>query len=1112
MGILSASASEVVVRSGHTADITSLLFVASDSLLVSGSEDGTIRVWSPDKGNLLAVLRGHAGAISGLDTSADGKELISAGIDGLINIWSIETGTATRQLPVGAPIHSLSCSRSNAECAIASEKGIFVFSLSASGGLRQLAEVSATSLTYLPDGHRLAVSSFVSPGMRILDSQTGTSLGEARVQNSVGHLQAVGTYVVGASNYDVVTFDTSNGLTQKASATSQASINSITLDHRTERIFAAATGTTIPTWTVGSASPSEPMPVPEGIYSAVAFDSKGSYVATGMFDGSLQVLDRQTLKPLYRVGGDTNSIYEIGFNSDGSLSAIGGQGNTVRNWLLGPDERQTSFFGHILGVTNAMWAGKRKILISVSPMQITAWDTITQRMISQIQTQDIDGWPATCSESGVCAWGEAGNLVVRNILDNSPPRTFPLGADVPLSLDISPDGMYLAASVNTPRVRIWSLKSGDEESPLALTVPSELASTTIPQMQRWQPKPKLYVPYIGMASVVKFLPDGSLLASNEVGIHMWGADRKQPPHLMKGYTGHLTAIVLGSQPNQIYTTGDDRSVRVWDIGAGTGHTLFESALIPKTLSASPAKPVIAVEIADGELQLWQASSGKLLGSLTFTADGGWLLVTPSGLFEASENAWRSASFRLDGEIKHVLPMEALFRNYYEPGLLSELVLGEETPQPSDPGKLNRDAPQVSLTTVSSKPASATLDAASGELKQNPATVRFRVVAKEGQPGAGVTDVKVTQNDLVVRHWSVKFAPGHPFVQEFDLPLIYGPNTVSAFAYNNDQIQSQQDNWRLPAPNYAGFMPLPALYVLAIGITEYKDKRFRVPNSSADAQLLAKSLDPTDSEWDDQNRRLLDWAAHRSIDQLHDGPLEMLPKHTVQQVLLDSDATRENILAAIRDLVHRAQPQDALIIFFSGHGIARNNRFYLLPYDQAITDARLDQVSTQAVQAAAPSLISDRDLERELEDLNVAHGALILDACQSGQALAGSEFRGPVFGSNLGRLAYEKGIYLLAASDSSESARPLGEKSQSALTYALVQEGLLEFKADTNPVDGKIDLREWLAYASSRVPSLIRESFRSETGQTALQEQHPRFSPRRVPETSLLVLAVSKKQP
>lgn len=71
---------------------------------------------------------------------------------------------------------------------------------------------------------------------------------------------------------------------------------------------------------------------------------------------------------------------------------------------------------------------------------------------------------------------------------------------------------------------------------------------------------------------------------------------------------------------------------------------------------------------------------------------------------------------------------------------------------------------------------------------------------------------------------------------------------------------------------------------------------------------------------------------------------------------------------------------------------------------------------------------------------------------------------------MGQLAYDKGMRLLAASQADDVALEVEKLQQGLLTYALMQDGLGEGKADKNG-DGRITLDEWLAYGAERVPTL-----------------------------------------
>ena len=75
---------------------------------------------------------------------------------------------------------------------------------------------------------------------------------------------------------------------------------------------------------------------------------------------------------------------------------------------------------------------------------------------------------------------------------------------------------------------------------------------------------------------------------------------------------------------------------------------------------------------------------------------------------------------------------------------------------------------------------------------------------------------------------------------------------------------------------------------------------------------------------------------------------------------------------------------------------------------------------------------------------------------------------------LAQLAYEKGMYILTAAQSYQVALESPQRGHGYLTYALVQEGLKTGEADIDPENGQVTVREWLDYATQRVPQLQQE--------------------------------------
>ena len=60
---------------------------ADSRLLVSGSADSTLKLWSARKKKLDTDLPGHGDDIYAVDWSPDGQKVVSGGKDKVLRIW-----------------------------------------------------------------------------------------------------------------------------------------------------------------------------------------------------------------------------------------------------------------------------------------------------------------------------------------------------------------------------------------------------------------------------------------------------------------------------------------------------------------------------------------------------------------------------------------------------------------------------------------------------------------------------------------------------------------------------------------------------------------------------------------------------------------------------------------------------------------------------------------------------------------------------------------------------------------------------------------------------------------------------------------------------------------
>ncbi|EIN13958.1 nuclear distribution protein PAC1 [Punctularia strigosozonata HHB-11173 SS5] len=79
-----------LVLTGHRANVNAVAFHPRYSVLVSASDDSTMKVWDHESGELERTIGGHTRRVSDCEYDSKGKYLVSASHDLFIKLWDVD--------------------------------------------------------------------------------------------------------------------------------------------------------------------------------------------------------------------------------------------------------------------------------------------------------------------------------------------------------------------------------------------------------------------------------------------------------------------------------------------------------------------------------------------------------------------------------------------------------------------------------------------------------------------------------------------------------------------------------------------------------------------------------------------------------------------------------------------------------------------------------------------------------------------------------------------------------------------------------------------------------------------------------------------------------------
>jgi len=997
----------------------------------------------------LTVVVGHSVPVSALAFSPDERILASGDGEGAIKIWDVKSGGG---LEIIAEANNLTVNN----------RAVSSFAFSPDGKLLAAALVQTTDLSDDPNTKSSTeIGIWDLASRRLLRTLSGINVRIETIAFSPdGRLLASG----GAST-NISLWDVSSGKVVSSFTGSAPVVYVIQFSSNGNEVLSGNWGTSIDLWNASTGSlvkhvPGNPqLAAPPIFHTGPIFNSARNRFAVAPF-GSLQttlgtviVGEWPSMKTLREFKQQNASTTSLAFSSSGSTVASGNNNGDIRIWNVDSGtELSTINKGFSSEIISMSTDNKMIAQVSEEGKSIRLWDTANQTTVKELSghSEDIN------------------------------------------SLAFSPDNKTLASSSDDKTIRLWDLQNGSVKvltghtqgvGPIAFHPSGKLLVSVSDNsdyegeddpidntVRIWKVEDGTQIVAIPDPAIplsLGFSPDGETLAiGNRDGtIVLLVPASQKPPKTLKSSGQIISVAFLNADMIQSIRLSEDETtgeIDFWNITTGQ---LLKTTKITENTTSNTEKMAIGgflpfmgisgqfyvMPVKGNGISLFPRTTLEVdpfhqqeLATLYLLEDNNWLIVTPDGLFDGTPAAWSRAIWSFANNSLDHAPVESFFNEFYYPGLLTDILAGKNPKASADIGTKDRRQPQVKVTT--SDPQS------SGFFNTRDLHVQVSISLAP----AGAQDVRLFRNGSLVKVWHGDVLKGQTTVNlPATISIVAGENKLTAYAFNRDNVKSLDATLTVTGSN--GLKRKGTAYVLAVGVNEYANVEYNLKYAVADAQDFAAETKAQQTKLNNYER------------------VEIIS-------LSDAQATKANLLKSLSDLSAKVQPEDALVIYFAGHGTAQENRFYLIPYDLGYTGRRT-QLDADSLRSILAHSISDEELQSAVEGLDAGQMIMVIDACNSGQALESEEKRrGPMNSKGLAQLAYEKGMYILTAAQSYQAANEAVRLGHGYLTYALIEEGLKTTAADSQPRDGRVLIREWLNYVTARVPAMQQEELDQEQKQ------------------------------
>ena len=379
---------------GHFDKVLSVACSPNGPRIVTGSFDGTAKVWELSRGIELFALKGHIDKVSAVAFSSDGKRIVTGGWDGTARVWDAANGRALFAMQAqSGPVYSVAFSPDGQRIVTGCSYGtVKVWDTATGQELLELGEegTHVTAVAFSPDGRRIVTCSGRS-GSNVRDAVSGRELlvlsGHKDEVVSVAFSPDGQRIITGSEDRTAKVWDAGSGRELLTLKGHSANVSSVAFSSDGQLIVTGSEDGTAKLWELpgsiaaGVSQGSQlTLKGHKGWVWAVTFSPDGQRIATGSSDGTAKIWEAASGRELLSLRGHQDEVGSVAFSPGGERIATGSNDKTAKVWEAASGRELLVLRGHEDKVISASFSPDgQRIVTGSNDKTAKVWEAASGR-------------------------------------------------------------------------------------------------------------------------------------------------------------------------------------------------------------------------------------------------------------------------------------------------------------------------------------------------------------------------------------------------------------------------------------------------------------------------------------------------------------------------------------------------------------------------------------------------------------------------------------------------------------------------------------------------------------------------------------------------------------